>query len=93
QGIFIALRLLETIPATSSTSTTAYIHLDNQAAIRACAMCPHRRSGKHLFMDIHRKAWELADARRRFSLRLVWIPGHSDIPGQDEADNLAKDAA
>jgi hypothetical protein len=24
--------------------------------------------------------------------RLLWIPGHSGIPGNDTADNLAKDA-
>jgi len=27
------------------------------------------------------------------SVRLLWIPGHSDIPGNETADQLAKQAA
>ncbi|THC90426.1 hypothetical protein EYZ11_010103 [Aspergillus tanneri] len=51
---------------------------------------PSNKSGQRIIHAILRAAWELA--ARGIPLRLQWIPGHCDDPGNDTADHLAKEA-
>ncbi|KAI3055354.1 hypothetical protein CBS147353_11340 [Aspergillus niger] len=93
-GIFYAISLaLKTARPGPTTATppeneTATILCDNTAlqAIRN----PRNKSGQRIIYAILQAASELK--ARGIPLRLQWIPGHSDIPGNDAADKLAKRA-
>jgi ribonuclease HI len=70
----------------------ATIYTDNQAAIRATCH-PQRSSGQYILRRIVRQLDLLRDARSRWRVRLQWVPGHEGVPGNEEADRLAKLAA
>ncbi|KAJ7489079.1 hypothetical protein FB451DRAFT_958065, partial [Mycena latifolia] len=66
--------------------------IDNSAAIKTTT------SGKlgpgHYIWDIfHRRLRKTRDKHPNFRLRVVWTPGHVDIPGNEAADEAAKRAA
>jgi ribonuclease HI len=68
------------------------IAMDNQAAIRALAK-PGRKPGQHLIVTFHRLLNRLLSKSPRLSVRLTWIPGHANIPGNEKADENAREAA
>jgi ribonuclease HI len=62
---------------------------DSKSAIQAIKN-PRNTSGQRVVEAINQSAYELDS--RGIPLRLQWIPGHCDDPGNDAADRLAKAA-
>jgi ribonuclease HI len=94
-GIFYAISLvLKTVrlrptAATTPVHETTTILCDNASALQAIRN-PRNKSGQRIIYAILQAAAELK--ARGIPLRLQWIPGHSDNPGNDAADKLAKEA-
>lgn len=68
------------------------ILLDNQPAIRSSAKKKHH-SGQHLVLAAQDAIQEVLDRAPDLELTIAWIPGHQDVPGNEEADQEAKKAA
>jgi len=74
----------------NSRQTTATILCDSRSALQVIQNT-RSRSGQRIVHAILQAATEVqADG---ITLRLQWVPGHCDNPGNDAADRLAKDAA
>jgi ribonuclease HI len=71
---------------------TATILLDSQPAIKALH-ANRPQPGQQLIQLFHKQLKKLLQLRRSFQLRLVWVPGHRGVPGNEHADELAKQAA
>ena len=94
-GIFYAissvLKLAHQHPrAAHSRATTATILCDSKSALQAIQN-PSNKSGQRIIHATLQAATEVQ--ARGIALRLQWLPGHCDNPGNDAADRLAKDAA
>ncbi|OGE46890.1 hypothetical protein PENARI_c093G11063, partial [Penicillium arizonense] len=94
-GIFYAISTVFKIshqrPSTEHNgTTTATILCDSTSALQAIEN-PGNRSGQRIIHAILQAAAEVQ--AKGIALRLQWIPGHCDDPGNDAADRLAKDAA
>ena len=67
--------------------TSATICSDSQAAIRA--ILSHKSNSK-----LVRECQILLDKlAKKIQIKLIWVPGHNDIPGNEKADSLAKAGA
>ncbi|KAJ9481485.1 hypothetical protein VN97_g11991 [Penicillium thymicola] len=75
---------------THSGTTTATILCDSRSALQAIQN-PGNKSGQGITHAILQAAAEVQ--AQGIALRLQWIPGHCDNPGNDAADWLAKVAA
>jgi hypothetical protein len=71
-------------------TTTATILCDSRSALQAIQN-PKNKSGQRIVHAIIHAATEVQ--KEGIALRLQWVPGHCDNPGNDAADRLAKDAA
>ena len=70
----------------------ATIAIDNQAAIKT--MTNHKSGpGQQLIDLFHNQMSGLAKQHQGVPIKIHWIPGHKGIPGNKEADKLAKQAA
>ncbi|KAI3109765.1 hypothetical protein CBS147330_9936 [Penicillium roqueforti] len=69
---------------------TATILCDSRSALQAIKSV-RNRSGQRIVHAIHQAATEVQTAD--IALRLQWVPGHCDNPGNDAADRMAKHAA
>ncbi|CAG8577605.1 9895_t:CDS:2, partial [Acaulospora colombiana] len=84
-GIILGLHLIKGIKGSRPKAT---VNLDNQAAIIS-TLTNKPQPGAYLLDEVNR----LATQTQEMPLKFTWIPGHSDIPGNDEADERAKEAA
>ncbi|KAI0350888.1 hypothetical protein OH77DRAFT_1378841, partial [Trametes cingulata] len=87
-GMILALDIIGAVPRL----TRANILLDNKSAISAT---PARRArpGQQLVELFHTHFQRLKRKRRTLQLRVVWVPGHQGIDGNEWADSEAKAAA
>ena len=76
---------------TEANSTNCIIYSDSQASISAITK-PAKQSGQGIIREILDKVDSL-QAQTQINITIVWIPGHMDIPGNEEADAAAKSAA
>ena len=67
----------------------ATILSDSMSALQAIRN-PSNRSGQRIIRAILQAASEMI--ARGIPIRLHWVPGHCNDPGNDEADRLAKEA-
>jgi len=68
------------------------IYTDSQLAIKATTK-PYQQSGQSILASVI-DAFELLQGRHPgIKISLVWVPGHMDIVGNEEADKAAKEAA
>ena len=87
-GIILALQLIINSPPSRSAS----IALDNVAAIRATELTSSA-PGSYLIDEIHKIIQNEFDAKGRTRPTIRWVPGHSEIAGNERSDVEAKEAA
>ncbi|KAF4338828.1 reverse transcriptase [Fusarium beomiforme] len=80
EGLKAALNLRE------SVSQNIFICLDNLAAA-TCLRGTPSDSSQGVFLEFQ------ALAASRGAIHVRWVPGHSDVPGNEQADKLAKAAS
>ncbi|KAJ5340349.1 hypothetical protein N7541_009473, partial [Penicillium brevicompactum] len=93
-GIFHAFgtvfKLAHQIVRPQGRQVTATILCDSRLALQAIKSV-RNRSGQRIAHTIHQAASEAQTSY--IALRLQWVPGHCDNPGNDAADRMAKHAA
>jgi ribonuclease HI len=72
--------------------TNGVLYTDNQAALQAVVK-PGQQSGQSIILSILDSVDEIQQMRPEFTITIVWVPGHEDIPGNELADIEAKKAA
>lgn len=72
--------------------THIWFFADNTSAI-GTAFDPKPRAGQLYAVNFHSKICTFLEENAARSVNLEWSPGHSDIPGNDRADALAKEGA
>ena len=75
-----------------NTHSTCYICTDSQAAIKAVNN-PHRQSGQTIIKELLDSVDETTSQHLELQIVIVWIPGHSEIDGNERVDAEAKKAA
>jgi ribonuclease HI len=89
QGISLALQIALEYANESGARKQIAIYTDNQAAIWSIAKA-EGRSGAYILADIAQQVLELQD--KGYSVTVRWIPSHVGIPGNEAADQAAKEA-
>lgn len=74
--------LRATLDLRTDPSHRIYILLDNQAAVNCLCGRPSETS-QEVFLEFQRIV------REEGNIAVKWLPGHTDIPGNDLADGLA----
>ena len=68
------------------------IYTDSQSAIKAINN-PHRQSGQAIIKDFIDYIDDINDKYPHLHIKIIWIPGHAQIDGNEHADAEAKIAA
>jgi ribonuclease HI/retron-type reverse transcriptase len=89
QGISLALQIAQEHADGDGERKQIAIYTDNQAAIWSIAKA-EGRSGAYILADIAQQVLELQD--KGYSVTVRWIPAHVGIPGNEAADQAAKEA-
>jgi ribonuclease HI len=89
QGISLALQIAQEYADESGERKQIAIYTDNQAAIWSIAKA-EGRLGAYILADIAQQVLELQDKGHLVIVR--WIPAHVGIPGNEVADQAAKEA-
>ena len=74
------------------THPNCRIYTDSQTAIKAIEH-PQRQSGQSIIKDLLNCIDEILEEHTQAQIEIVWIPGHSDIQGNERVDTEAKKAA
>ena len=90
-GMIMGLHLIKTEPR---NRVKCALSVDNQAALVAIKS-EMKKSGQHLAASVLQIAKQLKESRgnQNFRLTFRWSAGHVGIPGNEEADKAAKEAA
>ena len=68
------------------------IYTDSQAAVKAIDR-PQRQSGQAIIKDVLESIDHISSKHKELQIEIVWIPGHTQIEGNERADVEAKRAA
>jgi len=85
-AIELAMQVQRSSPSQQPTTYTVFS--DSEKALQALSK-PSSKSGYHIVQSTTRIAHE-AKRLLQITIRLIWIPSHSGIKGNEEADRVAK---
>jgi ribonuclease HI len=88
QGISLALQIAQGYASGDGERKGIAIYTDNQAAIWSIAKA-EGRSGAYILADIAQQVLELQN--KGYPVTVRWIPAHMGIPGNEAADQAAKE--
>ena len=80
------------VQAAPQSYVKCVIYTDSQPAIKATAK-PHKQSGQSILASVIDAFESLQGHQPGIEISLIWVPGHMDIAGNEEADKSAKEAA
>jgi ribonuclease HI len=83
---------VDIVQAAPRTYDKCVIYTDSQPAIKATAK-PGQQSGQSILTSVIDAFETLQDQQSDIEISLVWVPGHMNIAGNEEADKAAKEAA
>jgi ribonuclease HI len=87
-GVLLALQLIQ-MTQQQKKQTEGLILKDNMGVIQQLDNCDLAKPGQYIFKEIA-GLWQ--ELQHQIKLTFVWCPGHQGIPGNEAADQLAKDA-
>ncbi|PVF92119.1 hypothetical protein CPB86DRAFT_677501, partial [Serendipita vermifera] len=90
-GIILALHLLNNCKEAQKPGTRLSISLDNQSSITALTNQESKPS--HALLDKAHDAIAQTSKKLKRRIPFYWVPGHMGATGNEEADELAKQAA
>ena len=92
QATDYARRWMARDPGPGPEANTIWIFVDNQAAIRK-SLSRVATAGQHLTIRIIDNLNNILQVRPDIKINIQWVPGHTEVVGNETADRCAKDAA
>jgi len=90
-GLVVGLKTAITKAESLPEIRHIHIYADNVSAIKT-APDPKPRQGQLLAYTFYQHMLRWLQKNPVHTLRVAWCPGHPDIPGNERADQLAKEA-